>query len=140
MIQNPTCLTEIYELGVCNVQKKGGWGGSGGGLWVYHGSSYSMSLEVPAVALISSSSGGIKEESGSCHRPFRPPAVCPANICKGAVCLPWQGPPSKMMSSMAMSLLSDRPLVASNTIWNKKKGKTSHVFISVHFTEHCCGE
>ena len=32
--------------------------------------------------------------------------------------LPGQGPLSSKMSSMAMSLLTDEPLIASNTIWN----------------------
>lgn len=32
--------------------------------------------------------------------------------------LPGQGPPSIIMSSIAMSLLTDEPLIALNTIWN----------------------
>lgn len=36
-------------------------------------------------------------------------------------CLPWQALLSNTMSSMAVSLLADAPLVASNTIWNSKE-------------------
>lgn len=79
------------------------------------------------MALISISAKQTNQEAVTDLKIFYSSCVCLFNVhqlkkqLKNPLkCSPGHGPPSRITSSMAMSLLTDEPLVALNTIWHSE--------------------